>query len=260
MTPNAAPEEAGDGLHSLTLVLSMQRSGSTLLGRDIESLGGLGIPREHLRGLDKQSRPPSESDVLRRLGDGVDEADPGVTGLKLQVHQVRSVCRAVTGGQVDGTAEAAAAVVDWAFARFDRVFLVVLVRNALDTAISQVVVKETGTFLSTKPALREAGAPLPVIEDVNRRILDELQKVLRQRAALQAVATEYADSALLVTYEQLTTELERTTERIIEHARAQSFEPREAHVTRTLEKLISAEQSETLREGFLDFLRTEPGL
>lgn len=34
-------------MDALTLVIASQRSGSTLLCRDIESLGGMGAPREH---------------------------------------------------------------------------------------------------------------------------------------------------------------------------------------------------------------------
>ena len=71
-------------LGALTLVLATQRSGSTLLCRDIESLGGLGDPRESFLGLAEQAERESvsEDDVLKRIARGVTESDPGIGAVK----------------------------------------------------------------------------------------------------------------------------------------------------------------------------------
>lgn len=263
MTSAPSTDAHDSGIHSLTLILSVQRSGSTLLGRDIESLGGLGSPREHFRGgIDAQAgRPPSsEREVLERLRLGVQDGAPGISAVKLQVSQATRVAAAVTGKRQPTTVQAASTVVSWARENFDRVLFVVLVRNAVDTAISKVFAKETGTYLSSKRRSHEPETALPELEDLNRRILDEFQSALRQRAILHEVAREHADIALLLTYDQLVREQEATTRRLVAHAHAQGFEPHGETVTRTLEKVISQEQAAEVRASFFDFLATETGI
>ena len=262
MVSEMSAEAGSADLHSLTLLVSTQRSGSTLLGRDIESLGGLGSPREHFRGFEAQAKLSrmSENDVVERLTLGVEKSARGVTAVKLQVQQLGSVCEAISGERLPPSVKAVSTVVDWARERFDRVLLIVLVRNALDIAISRVIAHETGTYLSTKPVSRVAGGPLPLIDDLNAKVLNELETVLRHRAILKGVAAKYSDFALLLTYDELTGQVEETTRRLVTHAHEHGFEPQGDTVTRKLEKLISSEQADSIRESFLDHLRNEPGI
>lgn len=248
-------------MHSLTLVLSSARSGSTLLCRDIESLGGLGKPREFLKGLDAQARREgvSESDVLDRLAKGCVDDAPGVTGAKLMVPQSPITYRALTGQRAADAGEAMSGVVSWAREHFDRVLVVVLVRNILDQAISRVYSKQTGIFQSTDPAFRAAGGKLPEVEGANQQILAQLPRVVLNREILHGVASEHADIALLLTYDELTRQVERTTTKLVEHALAQGFQPHRDVVTRKLTKLISPERSSAVRASFLDYFMTESG-
>lgn len=248
-----------DEPHSLTLVLAAPRTGSTLLCRDVASLGGLGSPREYFRGLEADLRrgPVGESGLVERVAQGIQDDAPGVAALKLMVRQAGPPFRVLTGRRPATPVESTSAVVGWARERFDRVLLVVLVRNAVDQAISQVVADETGVFHSTVPAGGAAAVPPP--PDFNDRVMAELQGILRDRRTLHTVAAEHADIALLLTYDDLTRRVEETTERLVAHARAHGFEPRRDIVARRLTKLISEERSAALRESFLDHLRSETG-
>ncbi|MDZ5623101.1 Stf0 family sulfotransferase [Nocardioides bizhenqiangii] len=247
---------------SLTLVLSSARSGSTLLCRDIASLGGLGFPREYMKGFGAVAKrgEVSETDVLDRAARGSRKDAPTVAAIKLMVPQAAPTYRAISGRRLRPGA-AMSQVVTWARHRFERVLLVFLVRNALDQAISNVVARETGVFHSTDP--RFAGGPAELgleDDDLNRRILHQLGPVVRNQQILSAVHAQHADLGLMMTYEQLTRDTEETTRALVAHARAQGFDVRRDVVTRKLTKIISDDRSATIRESFLDFLRREPGI
>lgn len=251
-----------DGLHSLTLVMSSARSGSSLLCRDIASLGGLGFPREYMKGFGAVAKrgSVSEADVLERVARGVREDAPGVAALKLMVPQAAPAYRAISGRPLPH-GEAMSQVAGWARERFDRVLLVFLVRNALDQAISNVVAGATGIFHSTDP--RFAGGPAEVAlegDDLNRRILHQLVGVVRNQQILCAVHAEHADLGLMLTYDDLTRDVEATTRRLVTHARAQGFDVQRDVVTRKLTKVISDDRAVAIRESFLGFLTAEPGI
>ena len=258
---DGAPEVGHEGLHSLTLVLSSARSGSTLLCRDIASLGGLGSPREYLKGFDAQARQGSvsASDVLDRLAKGCLDETPGVAAVKLMVPQAGITYRALAGRRAASPTAAMSGVVTWAREHFDRVLLVFLVRNVLDQAISRVYSTETGIFQSTDARFREAGGVLPEIEGINQRILAQLGGVLRNRGILHEVLAEHSDIGLLLTYDELTRQVEKTTSKLVDHARAQGFQPHRDVVTRKLTKVISAERSSSVRDSFLEYLKSESG-
>jgi len=247
---------------SLTLVLSSARSGSTLLCRDIASLGGLGFPREYMQGFGAVAKRGSvgEADVLDRAARGVREDAPGVAALKLMVPQAAPMYRAISGQQLRH-GDAMSQVVGWAQERFDRVLLVFLVRNALDQAISNVVARATGVFHSTDATF--TGAPAEVAlegDDLNRRILHHLVGAVRNQQILCAVHAEYADLGLMLTYDDLTRDVEGTTEALVTHARALGFDVQRDVVTRKLTKVISDDRSAAIRESFLEFLKDEPGI
>jgi LPS sulfotransferase NodH len=248
--------------HSLTLVLSSARSGSTLLCRDIASLGGLGFPREYMRGYADaaQRGSMSEADVVGRTARGVRKDAPGVAALKLMVPQSASMYQAISGRQLPSK-DALPQVVAWARERFDRVLLVFLVRNALDQAISGVVARATGVFHST--ARRPAGGPAELTlegDELNRRILHNLAGVVRNQQLLCALHADLGDFGLLLTYEDLTRDVEATTRRLVAHARAQGFDVRRDEVDRDLTKIISADRSAEIRKSFFEFLEAEPGI
>lgn len=251
-----------EDLHSLTLVVSSPRTGSTLLCRDIASLGGLGSPREWLRGFDSQVRSPgvAEADVMAQLALGVQDEAPGVGAVKLMAQQARPVAQALTGERSSSPVDAVSTVITWAEKRFDRVLLVLLVRNTLDQAISRAVADATGIYHSTSKQYRQHGErPLDGV-DINDKVLGELPTVLRDRKTLRAVAHEHADRALVLTYDDLVGDADATSHRLVAHARAQGFEPHREVPRRRLTKVISTERADRLRQGFLEYFGSEPGL
>ena len=248
-------------VRALTLVISAPRTGSTLLCRDLASLGGLGSPREYFRGFETQVKAgtATEVEVLARLAQGVQPESPGVGAVKLMVQQARAVAQALTGRRTESSAEAVSAVVRWAHERFDHVMVVLLVRNTLDQAISRAVAEATGVYHSTGRKFR-AGGEVPIEGvDINQLILAELAPAARDRVTLQKIAKMHEDTALLLTYDDLTARPEATAALLVEHARSHGLEPLRTTPTRRLTKVISAERADGLRQGFLEFLTTEPG-
>jgi len=250
-------------LDALTLVLATQRSGSTLLCRDIESLGGLGGPREYFLDLVEhaQHESVSEVDVLERIARGVTDSDPGIGAVKMMVGQAPVVDAAIRGGRQRGPLVALPRIVEWAFERFERVFMVILVRNAMDQAISHVVASSTGIFHATDVAEVQAATAADLVPaDLNPLILAQLRRFLVQRGVLTQIGEEYADRALMLSYDELTRRTEQTADRLIVHARTQGFMPRRTSITRTMMKVIDEDLSDRLRQSFLAYLSTETGL
>lgn len=248
-----------DDLHSLTLVVASARSGSSLLCRDLRSLGGLGFPKEYLTGLDRQAQEErvTERHVLERLARGCQEDAPGVAASKLMASQAGFTYEALVGHPVQDRSEALPGVISWARERFDRVFVVFLVRNALDQAISRVVAESTGVYHSTHPEFGKSDGPTLASEDLNPQILRRLAWAHRERSALLEAYAAHADLAVLVTYEELTRHVDETTSRLVSRARAAGFQVANDVATRSLEKVISAERSSRIRESFLAYARNE---
>ncbi|KAA1418518.1 hypothetical protein F0U44_08390 [Nocardioides humilatus] len=252
-------------MDALTLVISAPRTGSTLLCRDIASLGGLGSPREYLRGFEGVARSAptpeaAEAAVLERLAESVQESAPGVGAVKLMVQQARPVAEALTGVRPQSSADAVSSVVTWASGHFDHLCVVVLVRNALDVAISRAVAEATGVYHSTSKAFRADGErPLDDV-DINEAIMGELLAACRDRRTLQAVVAAHGDLALTLTYEELTERAGSTTARLLAHARSQGLDPQGDQPRRRLTKVMSAERSDDLRRSFLTHLGSEPGI
>ena len=250
-----------DHLDSLTLVLSSARSGSTLLCHDIASLGGLGMPKEYLRGLRTEPRTTTatEVDVMERVAMGVRDDAPNVASVKLMVPQTPVTYEALSGKRIPSN-EALPGVITWAQERFKHLFVVVLVRSAIDQAISRVVAGATGVFHSSHSAFGN-GMPGPLgIPDINQRILDNLGRVVRDRNIMLEVHSQFADLGLLLTYDELSRQPAATASKLAAHARKAGFEVQRDMSTRTLEKVISAERSTEIREAFLDYLKNETGV
>ena len=250
-----------EDLNSLTLVLSSARSGSTLLCHDIASLGGLGMPKEYLRGLRTEPRATTatETDVMERVAMGVREDAPNVASVKLMVPQTPVTYEALHGKRIPSI-EALPGVITWAKERFEHLFVVFLVRNAIDQAISRVVADATGVFHSSNKEFGElASAPLE-IPDINQRILDNLGRVVRDRNIMLRVHAQFADIGLLLTYDELSRQPAETASKLAAHARKAGIDVQRDTSTRKLEKVISAERSTEIRENFLEYLKNETGV
>lgn len=261
--PMSGPDPAAniEDLHSLTLVISSARSGSTVLCHDIASLGGLGMPKEYLRGLRTEPRmtTATETDVMQRVAMGVKEDAPGVASVKLMVPQTPVTYEALYGKRIPAI-EALPGVLNWAKERFEHLFLVFLVRNAIDQAISRVVAEATGIFHSSNIAFKDENSPQVEIPDLNQRILANLGRVVRDRNILLGVHADFADIGLLLTYDELNRQPAETASKLATHARNAGLEIQRDTTTRKLEKVISAERSTEIRENFLDYLKNETGV
>jgi hypothetical protein len=194
---------------------------------------------------------------MERVAMGVREDAPNVASVKLMVPQTPVTFEALRGKRIPSV-EALPGVIDWAKERFDKLFVVFLVRNAIDQAISRVVADATGVFHSSNQAFggEHTSADIP---NINQRILDNLGRVVRDRNIMLQVHAQYADIGLLLTYDELGREPDATAGKLAAHARKAGFEVQRDVATRKLEKVISAERSTQIRENFLDYLKNETG-
>jgi LPS sulfotransferase NodH len=258
-----APGTSPANLHSLVLVQSSGRSGARLLCQDLKSLGGLGMPKEYLRGI--RPRTPtataSEVDVLERVAKGVQEDAPGVASVQLMVPQFPPTYQALRGKRIPAI-EALPGVIDWAKERFERLFLIFLARNAIDQAISHVVADASGTLQSSDCEYGETGAEATALEipHVNPLILANLGRVVRDRRILLESYGKFADIGLLLTYDELDREPAETATKLVGHARKNGFEVTHDVFQRKLERVVSGERFTEIREGFLDYLKRETGV
>lgn len=251
-----------EDLHSLVLVLSSAHSGATLLCNDIGSLGGLGMPKEYLRGIKSQSATASESDVSERLAMGVREDAPGVGSVLLMVPQVPVTYQALCGKRIPAM-EALPGVVRWAQGRFERLLVVFLVRNAIDQAISYVVADAAeGGKKASRRAEGDPGPERPAreIPNINQLILANLGRVVRDRRILFEAYGQFADTALWLTYDELEREPAGTAAKLVAHARGSGFEVKNDAVQRTFEESDSTRWVAEVRDGFLHYLKTETGV
>ena len=203
--------------------------GSTLLGRDLESLGGFGRPREHFAGVNTREEgrghvrngrargsPAWYRKVLSRASP-VSTAGQSGRGGRAGAH--RPSTRDISRGDVHGGLLGAGQVRPSARGRpgpqCHRHRDLPCVRHG------------DGTYNSTRPGALQAGAALPSIPDINHRILSRFERALMDISVLNTVAAEYSDVALLLTYNELTGQVEETTRRLVAHARELGLEPRE---------------------------------
>lgn len=247
-------------MNAITLVLASQRSGSTLLCRDIESLGGMGAPREHfLEILGNNARAGlSEAEVLDCIALGVTKEAPGIGAVKLMVNYAPKIDAYISGGNQVAPYKAVQNIIDWAQGRFDKVNMVALVRsNALEQSISRAVASVTDIWHRNEAAVQGrdpyAEAKLPT-KAVNMAILDALPSVIRQAEVIRRIARENADICQLIEYEHLAASAEETSALITAHARKAGFAPRGEVASRSLRKLIDEDKTATIKADFKAFM------
>lgn len=252
-------------IRRLVLVLASQRSGSTLLCRDITSLGGLGIPKEHfLDILGKKSRPDlTEQDVMACLEKGRDPNSPDVAGVKLMVNYAPKIDGYIRGDAHVGASKAINNILNWARLRFDDVAVFALVReNSLDQAISRAVANATNIWHRNEAAVKRndpyADIDLP-IKELNMDILSSLPATVRQNQIIRQVARENPKLCRLISYENLAASVEGTSEALLQHASTHGFCPENTLAVRSLRKLIDEDRSKELKNHFRQFLSRQLG-
>ncbi|MDU9006519.1 Stf0 family sulfotransferase [Sedimentitalea todarodis] len=248
-------------LRAITLVLASQRSGSTLLCRDIESLGGMGAPREYF--LDIVGRNTreglTEADVLDQIARGVKPDAPGIGAVKLMVSYAPKIDSYIRGAEAVAPQKAVQNIIDWAQERFDRVNLVALVRgNSLEQAISRAVANMTDVWhrheATTKDGDLYADVKLPT-KALNLAILEALPGVIRQTQVVRRIAKANPDLCWLIKYEHLAASVEDSSAQLITHARKAGFEPTETMASRSLRKLIDKDKTEDFKANFKAFMK-----
>lgn len=246
-----------DKLDAITIVVATQRSGSTLLCRDIESLGGMGAPREYfLEILGKNAREGlTERDVVDLIRKGERPDDPGIGAVKLMVNYAPKIDAMITGGPQVNPIRALENITAWAHANFRHVNLVVLKReNPLDQAISRAVARLTDVWHKNEGAEKGTGDKEIAPKALNLAILEALPRVLRENDVIREFARRNAGHCAFIGYETLASDVERSSKIIIEHARANGLTPRKEVAERVLRKIIDDQQSSRIKAGLKQFL------
>lgn len=252
-------------MRELVLVLASQRSGSTLLCRDLESLGGLGAPKEYfLDILGKNQRPGlGEKDVLEQISRGVTGEKSATGAVKLMVNYAPKIDAYIRGTDPVAPPRAIQNIIDWAQERFDRVCVFALVRNnSLDQAISRAVASVTDIWHRNEGALqgRDPYADVQLASAaINMAILEALPAVIRHKKIIRQIAKANPKICKLVTYETIAASEIKTSEILTAHATQIGLTPQHKKVSRNLQKLIDETRSQEIKSGFKAFMSQHLG-
>lgn len=263
------PTPTATDIRALTLVIANQRTGSTLLGQDIASLGGMGVPKEHFLEILRASKTGeaeahTEADVLEMIAKGAQEDAPHVGAVKLMVSYAPTIDAFIRGAPPVGQGKAVQNIIDWARARFETVNLIVLIReNVLDQTISQTMARETQIWHRKETAV-EGGNPYADVDIKKKRlnlaILRALPAVMTRHEVLKRIAASNAEHCLTIDYDEMAASVEETSRKLVAHARANGLEPVNEVAKRKLRKLIDEDRSKEIKQGFRRFLENRLGL
>ncbi|WP_133117367.1 Stf0 family sulfotransferase [Paramylibacter kogurei] len=255
-------------MNKLTLVLATQRSGSTLLCKDMIGLGGLGLPKEHFKRLFGEHKkaeakgnplPRSEKDIVDFLREnGCSDDNPDVAGVKLMVGQSPMLCNFLGLPTSKDKSVTMQSVIDWAYANFDAVNLVVIIRESvLDQCISRAVARSTSVYhhrdtKRMKDVDPYEGKELD-LDALNQMIIDLIPRVAKDNEVLHQIAKNNAGRALLVDYDYLAQHPNEAQQKLFDHAVANGFTPKKNQFDRILRKLIDKSKSQEIRASFEKF-------
>ncbi|MEM8787400.1 MAG: Stf0 family sulfotransferase [Pseudomonadota bacterium] len=245
----------------LTLVLANQRSGSTLLCQDIASLGGMGVPSEHfIQVVGKGNDGVVGADRIRALA--ALNAPGDVAAVKLMVNYASTVDNHIHDrDQLLSPAEACRSFITWARETYDRVNLVVIIReNVIDQAISRFMAETTGVYHSWD--LRNGEAYPDIAEKLKQersmwRLIDLCVTLLREKRTLCDTAAEHSDIGRLFTYESVVDDLEGTSEALRSLGVSNGMTPERQTAVRRLKKVVSDETADKLRTNLANYLQRE---
>jgi LPS sulfotransferase NodH len=248
-------------LHSITLVVASQRSGSTLLCSDIASLGGMGKPNEYFLNILPPKKTFNESDVIEAIAKGEQPCDVGIGAVKLMVNYARNIDKYISGGPVVKEKNAIQNIIDWACTRFEKVNLLALVRNnTLDQATSRIISREKGLYHSHQGSHGNEDL-LMFIKSKNPdyywNILSEILIIKRESEVIREIADANRDICLLLEYEMLTTSFDQSSALLIDHAHMLGFVTKKQIPTRNLRKIIEKNQSDNIKEDFRIFMNSQ---
>ncbi|WP_071817948.1 Stf0 family sulfotransferase [Prochlorococcus marinus] len=264
-------------IDSITLVISSQRSGSTLLCRDIESLAGMGLPKEYFTYFFKKRQRVkellgkySESDVISMIQKGCISSHPNIGAVKLMVDQAPKVDSLIRQDAAVDNEIAIDNIITWAFNKFSRVNLIFLTRNVIDQAISRAISKHSDIWHYELDGTRRKNErwvdKRPDYnlnlsqEEISMMVISELPDVVLHSGIIKRLAKKYSKESILIDYESLISNPEGCWKQLIFHAKKFGFAPPNQKAKRTLRKLISPEMNIDIKQGLKSYLLTNINL
>ncbi|WP_165775627.1 Stf0 family sulfotransferase [Paramylibacter kogurei] len=259
-------------MKKLILILATQRSGSTLLCRDIEGLGGVGVPREHLLPMVRADRPAfnagrkmkaNNETVMESLQLGLgSENQTDVGSVKLMVSYAPQVYQNISGKLIEDRAEAMQEIINWTRNQFEHVALVSIVRKSImDQAISRSMARVTDVFHHRSPKGKQETDPYAKTKIdralLNRNILDNLTLVRELQSDLLSVIKNNKSDILNINYDTLSRNADYCQKKLYDHLVSNNITPENKRAKRYLRKLIDTDRSEKIKSDFFEYLLGE---
>tara|TARA_Y100001968_G_C19366453_1_gene722775 strand:+ start:580 stop:1395 length:816 start_codon:yes stop_codon:yes gene_type:complete len=255
----------------ITLIVSSQRSGSTLLCRDIESMSGMGSPEEYFTyffqersKINKIFKRYNENDVIKRIGKGCIASEPNIGAVKLMVDQAPRVDSLIREDIPLSRESSIENIVNWSFSKFRRVNLIFITRNVIDQSISRAMTKHTNIWHyeldSSKHKNQRWVDNRPDFnldlseETLSLMILSELQNVILESNIIRRVFKKYSNNSILIDYESLSYQPKDCWRKITSHAKKLGFKPKKETAERSLQKLISIETNLIIKEKLKSYI------
>ncbi len=249
----------------LTLVLSTQRSGTSLLCQDIGALGGLGRPGEHFLKLLPQARRGelNPDDIRAAIAYGADRVRGDVAGICLMANYARGIMDVLAPDAArQGYGPNLRAFLAWAEAEFEAVLPVfVFRRNTVDQALSRVLSKTTGVFNSRQIAgtADDYHARLAALDagHVALEALVEVRHVVAERRALERIHADLGDRAATLIYEDAAADPGAVAAALTGAAARAGMAPEGREVTRALQKVVPGAETQRFRAALAELLDAE---
>ena len=243
-------------MKAATFVIATQRSGSTLLSRDIESLGGLGGPGEYfLKLLKDKTKTATEADVLACIEKGVRDDAPEVGAIKLMINYAPKVDALIRNAPPVDLNAALQNVMGWANARFDHVTWIILIRDdLLEQVISRSVSQMTGVWH------RDASQSDPHEDmqlqrwQLNLRILENMHRAAIEQRALKRLAKTNSARCLVLKYADMCDDPLGSAEKIAKHAAQNGMQAKSTVPVRNLAKVIDQDKVDEIKKNFKVFM------
>jgi hypothetical protein len=258
----------------LCLVVSSQRSGSTLLCKDLQYLGNMGQPDEHLWPFDdKNITCPADIRTIIRMG-GCLPQEPDNAGLKVMINYLPVIARVLNYHfrlppgrpremsilqREDYYFEAARKFIDWSLYTYEKLTLFILVReNILDQAISRLVARNSGIYQANVGThdhpVHQAWLDGLDSRTVNIQILDILVTLLSEQRILQRLQAHFSEICCPVEYGMLATQPDEVIKKMEAYANSRDVQLLRRGINRTTKKVVSLELNHQLRSKFRAFM------
>lgn len=257
----------------LCLVISSQRSGSTMLCADLARLGKMGVPSEYFWPItDKTITCPN--DIRKVIKQGCKPSDPKHAGIKVMLNYLPPITRALNqefrlppgrpremgiSEREDYHFEAARKFVEWCLYTYEEVSLFILVRNrSVEQAISRVVARNSGIY-HLEPGGCSIGQAEVMIERIpswllNLQILEVLPTVIWENRVLRRLQSHFGSICCSLTYEELVrNQPETAIRKVSDYSGRDKGDVALSFSARSTKKIVTHELAARLTESFRKF-------